>query len=419
MGLSELTRLTGVGLVIGLLASGFATLFVAVEHQLTHLLWHGLPEALGLHAPPWWLVLALPTLGGLLGWLCLLLPGNGGHSPLDGLKLDMSLASIPSVLLASLAALCFGAVLGPEAPLMAIGTALGAALLSREHTEDRPAMLLIGVMAAVGVVLGSPLITAILVLEMTAVAGAKIAEPKVLLPALAALASGYALQVGVGPWAGLGEVRLGFKEIASYPTARLSDVAVGAVIAIVTAVVALAANWAGRRVQGWAKPRPGVALIGAGLLLGLIAWVVRLGTGTPVDLVLFAGQSSMTDYLAPASIGVGLIMLVAKFACFALRLGSGFRGGSMFPALAMGAMLAGIGTYFLSPESGPGLAAAGIAAGATAAMKMPLAGVVFGTLLTSNAGAATTVPAIVGAIVAMLTTLAWNELAGRRPSPSS
>lgn len=399
-------RLTGLGLVIGVLASGAATLFVAVEHQLIHQLWTELPLALGTAAPPWWLVIGLPTIGAALTLLAVRLPGGGGHSPLDGLKLNIEMGALASVLVASLAALCFGAVLGPEAPLMAIGTSIGAAMLRREVAETKPAMMLVGAMAAVGVVLGSPLITAILVLEMAAFAGAKIAQPNVLLPALAALGSGFALQVGVGDWAGLGEVRLGFKSIAAYPTARPQDLLVGIVVAAITALLALASHSLGHRVARIAKPRPAMVLVASGVAIGLIAWVVRLWTGADVEWVLFAGQSAMTDYLSVSAVGMGLVLLVAKVITFAISLGSGFRGGAMFPAIAIGTILAGVGAQLFSAESAPALAAAGIAAGATAAMRMPLAGVVFGTLLTSNAGAATTIPAILGAVVAMLVLLA-------------
>lgn len=410
-GLGLTLRLTGLGLVIGLLASGAATLFVAVEHQLMHLLWDALPEALGVPAPPWWLVIGLPTLGAGLTLLAMKLPGGGGHSPLAGLKLSIELESLASVLAASLAALCFGAVLGPEAPLMAIGTAIGAAVFRREASETKPAMMLVGAMAAIGVVLGSPLITAILVLEMAVFAGAKITQPNVLLPALAALGSGFALQVGVGDWAGLGESQLGFTSIAEYPTARPADLLVGAVVAALTAIVALASHRLGGRVAGLAKANPKLVLLVSGAAIGLLAWLVRLWTGADVAWVLFAGQSSMTDYLGVSAVGIGVVLVVAKAIAFAISLGSGFRGGSMFPAVAMGTILAGIGAQLFAAESAPALAAAGIAAGATAAMRMPLAGVVFGTLLTSNAGPATTIPAIIGAIVAMLIVLAIQPAA--------
>ena len=52
------------------------------------------------------------------------LPGKGGHSPADGFKAGEGAptpAQLPGVLLAALATLSLGVVLGPEAPLIALG----------------------------------------------------------------------------------------------------------------------------------------------------------------------------------------------------------------------------------------------------------------------------------------------------------
>ena len=98
------------------------------------------PGELGFHgAPPWWPV-PLVAVGGLLVALTLhYLPGTGGHNPAEGFKPGGTAAArdLPAIICAALATLIFGAVLGPEAPLIAIGAGL-AALFVRLVKKDAP-----------------------------------------------------------------------------------------------------------------------------------------------------------------------------------------------------------------------------------------------------------------------------------------
>ena len=72
-------------------------------------------------------------------WRSATCPGTGGHSPADGFHAGGPLPPIelPGVFLAALATLAFGAVLGPEAPLIAIGSGLGV-LAVRLAARDAP-----------------------------------------------------------------------------------------------------------------------------------------------------------------------------------------------------------------------------------------------------------------------------------------
>jgi H+/Cl- antiporter ClcA len=69
----------------------------------------------------------LPVVGALLVIVArVFLPGDGGHSPLEGLKAgETPLANVPGVVLAAVGSLGFGAVLGPEMPVVALGSAVG------------------------------------------------------------------------------------------------------------------------------------------------------------------------------------------------------------------------------------------------------------------------------------------------------
>ena len=79
--------------------------------------------------PAWWPVPWVALCGLLTGLTIRYLPGNGGHSPAFGFQtgggppVDREL---PGVVLAALTTFSLGAVLGPEAPLIAIGGGLAA-----------------------------------------------------------------------------------------------------------------------------------------------------------------------------------------------------------------------------------------------------------------------------------------------------
>ncbi|MCB0911204.1 MAG: chloride channel protein [Propionibacteriaceae bacterium] len=411
----DIGRLTLWGVAAGLLAGAGASAFVAVQHHLTHLIWHTLPEALGLPGITWWMALGLPVVGALLTWAAIQLPGHGGHGPLDGLGLDIGPREVVSVMLAALASLCFGAVLGPEAPLLAIGTASGMALVRGTSHPARAVLALVGAMAAAGAVLGNPLVTAVLLLELALAAGTQLARPAVLVPALAGLGSGYLLQVGLGPWTGLGHVQLQLTSLPAYPSVRIVDLLAGVVLAVVVAGIAVLAQRLAGRVAGFGRRAQLPTLLAAATVTGGAAAVVMLATGESPEMVLFAGQTSMSAYLTLSSFGVAAAVLLGKFVGYVACLGGGFKGGPMFPALALGAVVAAMASMALGVDAVPAMAATAIAAATAGAMKLPFTGVLLATMLTLAAGPAVTAPAILGAVVGLLTRLAIDS---RAPSPA-
>src|SRR6478609_3876187 len=107
--------------LVGLPVSAASYGFLALVDWLQGALFDDLPTTLGFDAPPTWWPLPLLAVGGLLAALAIrMLPGTGGHSPADGFHTSGPLPPIqlPGVFLAALATLAFGAVLGPEAPLI-------------------------------------------------------------------------------------------------------------------------------------------------------------------------------------------------------------------------------------------------------------------------------------------------------------
>jgi H+/Cl- antiporter ClcA len=407
--LGKLSALIALGLVVGLVAGGGAALFVAVEHSLQHWLWNSLPEILGHEVAPAWLVVALLVTGAVLVFAASHLPGHGGHSPLDGFGLDIGPREVGSVILAALASLSFGASLGPEAPLIAIGTALGAMAVRDTGSPARKVAMLVGGMGAVGAIFGNPLITVILMLEMAVMAGPLLANTAVLVPALAGLSSGYVLQVGIAAWSGLGEVKLAMPGLPAYPEVEFVDLALSIPLAVLVAIVGMGARLGAIEVRRMAKRSPLPTIVGAGVVVAVSAITVSAITGGDLDLVLFSGQSAMLDYLAITSVGTALVVLAGKFIAYAASMGSGFRGGPIFPAIAMGVILAAVAHDMVGGSSTSALAATAIAAATAACMRLPFTAVLLGALLTSSAGGATTVLAIIGAIIGLLARLYGDQ----------
>ena len=113
--------------LLGVPVAFAAVLFQTAIHDVIHLVWEVIPDELGWSEPAWWYVVLVPGLAGLLVAAAVRLPGHGGHSPLEGLGVDpIPPIALASILPAALATLGLGLVLGPEAPLIALGLGLGA-----------------------------------------------------------------------------------------------------------------------------------------------------------------------------------------------------------------------------------------------------------------------------------------------------
>lgn len=406
---SALLKLSGIAIIVGVLSGALAAGFIGIQHALSHWLWHSLPALMGQSEAPWWLVLALPVMGAGLTVAALKLPGNGGHGPLDGLSLEVGPREVGSVALAALAGLSFGAVLGPEAPLIAIGAAAGAAVMRAGAAPVRQVMMIVGAMSAVGAIFGNPVVTAILLLELAVLGGPKLASMKVLVPSLVGLAAGYALQVGVGGWVGLGESVLSLPGLAPYPQVPVIDMAWAIPVSLVAAALAVLALRGATVWRRLGRARPAGLLVLSGAVVGLSAVAVTALTGAAPTLIVMSGQGAMTDYLELTSVGVAALVLVGKFVAYTVSLGGGFRGGQIFPAVAMATIVATSVALISHDVVSAGLVAAAIAAAVAAAMRMPFTAVLLGVVLTVAAGGAVAVLAIVGAVIGLVARVAADR----------
>jgi chloride channel protein, CIC family len=393
-------------------------LFESAVHGLMRAVWEDLPDAFGWSAPQAWYVVLIPGVAGLLVVLALRLPGHGGHGPLDPLGADpFPPLELLSVLIAGLATLGLGLVLGPEAPLLAIGATIGLVAARSAHPEPGHGQLLVlaGSFAAIAALFGGPIVAAFLLFEITALSG-KI-PPASLAPALVPgfLASGTAalLFTGVAGWQGLHHTTFSNSVLPDYPTVRAVDVAWCLLVAVAVAasIVALkrGAQDFNHRSAAW-TPVP----VLAGLAVGALAVVFREVANRPVELVLFSGQGSLAEIVGESSASVLALLVLAKGLAYALSLGAGFRGGPVFPALTLG-IIAGTLAAILLPglERTPAVIA-GVAAAAAGIMRMPFFAAVVASLLAGSAGFDAMPIAVLAAVVGWLIATA----AERWPAPA-
>jgi H+/Cl- antiporter ClcA len=413
--------------LLGFPAALAAVLFQTALHDVIHFVWEVVPHWAEWSEPPAWYVVLVPGLAGVLVALAVRLPGHGGHSPLEGLGLGaIELRHLPGILLAALATLGLGLVLGPEAPLIALGLAVGsvAARLVRVGETETQLLVLAGAFAAIAALFGGPLVAAFMIFELALLAGTIPAQTMVraLLPGFVAAGTGALVFTGIGDWPGLHSPSLALPPLPGYDSVRLTDVAWCLGLALVVAVLVLAIHRIGHVVAGRAALRPDAALVVAGLLVGLLAVGFRATADRPVDLVLFSGQTQMPEVVAETSVGVLVLLVVAKGLAYALSLGAGFRGGPVFPALALGAA-----TGVAAAEVLPGLAlapavATGLAAGTVAALRAPFTAVLLATLLLGSTATDVVPITILAATVAWIATLAIpiperEDEANRTPEP--
>jgi H+/Cl- antiporter ClcA len=360
-------RLVLIAAVIGIPAALAAAVFLALVHTCEHWLWTDLPQHLGRDTPPWYLVVGLPVVGAVFVFFARrFLPGDGGHPPLEGIGGGPTpWRYAPGVVLAALGTLAFGAVLGPEAPLVAVGSIVGMVAVDLFHTEGAGQQVLAtaGSFSAISALFGGPLVAGFLLLEGGVGAGAALIPA--LLPGLVAAAVGYVLFIGLGSWGGLNSQHLAVPDLPPYHGTHISALLLAVVVGVVAAVLVLATRHVAVRVEAAAARRFAWVLFGGALAVGLVAEGAQL-LGAGSQNVLFSGQSSLPAEIAETSAATLLVLVVAKAIGYAICLGCGFRGGPVFPAIFLGVGVASFAVVWFDVSTAWAIAigaAAGMAAG--------------------------------------------------------
>ncbi len=303
------------GAVVGIPAALVAALFLAAFHYLHHWLWIDLPDALGESSPPWYLVIGLPVVGAAVVLFARLwLPGDGGHDPLEGISVAPTpFAHAPGIALAGLATLSFGAVLGPEAPVVALGGAVALLLTSfaRLNEQQRRLLSLAGSFAAISALFGGPLVGGVLLMESAVGLGAQ-AIPA-LLPGFVAAAVGYLVFVGLGDWGGLEAPGLVVPALPAYDGTYIVDLLLAVGVGVVTTLAIIPLKQRAARLEELGNARLGMPafLLAGGLAVGLLAFAADL-LGADAEDVLFSGQTSIPALLAETSTYAVVVLLAGQ-----------------------------------------------------------------------------------------------------------
>jgi H+/Cl- antiporter ClcA len=400
------------GAIIGVPVATVAYFFLEAVSRLQNEIFNDLPNSLGFHGEPLWWPLPWLALSGLLVALAIrFLPGTGGHEPSEGFK---SAGPVPPVeifgiIAAALATLSLGAVLGPEAPLIAIGSALGVFAVHL-FKRDAPPMAAVvigaaGSFAAIATLLGSPLVGAFLLMEMAGLGGPMMEI--VLVPGLLAAGVGSLIFVGLNNLTGFGSFSLTIGALPHVGSPTGSEFLWAIVIGLGSALAAGGIFRLAASLRPFVARRRIVLTPLAGLAVGGLAVAFAAGTTHGSSEVLFSGQSALPDLVQHAAswtVGALVLLIVCKGVAYAISL-SGFRGGPIFPSMFIGAA----GGIALSHAGGlPMIAGAAMGVGAmvAGALKMPMTAVLLPSLLFLS-DAVTLMPVVIVAVVVSYVVAIW------------
>ncbi|HEY2600368.1 MAG TPA: chloride channel protein [Thermoleophilaceae bacterium] len=408
--------------IVGVVVSFAAWGFLELVHQIQVGVFQGLPKDLGFDSTPrWWYLPVLAIAGVIVAFAITRLPGGGGHSPAHGLSMSRILPSaLPGVILAGLAGIGLGLVIGPEAPLIALGGGLGllAVQLVKKDAPDEvgAVMAAAGTFAALSLIFASPLIAAVLLIEAAGLGGRRL--NLVLIPGLLAAGIGSLISIGMGSWTGLSTsaYALGPLTLPAFARPDVTDFLWTAPFAAAVALGTFVIFRLALAVEPLVTPRPFLFLPAIGLVVAGLAIAFTYATDKGASEVLFSGQDQLPGLASNAaswSLGALALLILLKGIGYALSL-SGFRGGPTFPAMFLGAAAGLMASHLPGFEVTPAVAV-GMGAGVVAVLRLPLSAVVLGVVLTDRSGPGSAPLVIFGVVVAYIATVALSRAQTSEP----
>jgi H+/Cl- antiporter ClcA len=413
--------------ILGAAVSALAFGFLKLSTSIVTWVYTDLPHGLGFSsAPTWWPLLPLAVAGLVVGTTVRYLPGAGGEVPADGFKAGgapPAASTLIGIAVAALASISLGPVVGPEGPLIALGggVAVWVVRLAKRDLPRQSAAVIAatGSFAAISTLLGSPLVGAFLLMEVSGVAGAMASA--VLIPGLLGAGIGALIFTGLGSLTGEGTFSLAIPHLPATGRPTLAEFGWSLVIGVLAAalcwVIRRLAKTVRRPVERWTIPVTlAIGLAVAGLAIGYAS-----ATNHGQADVLFSGQSdlpSLIEHASGYSVGAVLLLLLCKGLAYAGCLVA-FRGGPTFPALFLGAA-GGIAMSHL-----PGLAlvpavAMGLGAMTVGMLRLPFTAVLLTTLFLGGDGVTVMPLVIVAVVVAHVITIRLTPLpAEAEPGPPS
>lgn len=355
---SPIRRVLPAMVVAGVVGLAFGYVVLQIVNVGIRLIWEQVPS--NWETTPAWYVLGVLVIAAVLVYVIRRYVGDTGHSPMSGIAISpLTPKEYLGAILAIVASLWGGVVLGPEVALVATGAVVGglaARAMGVSDAKDTKKIVGLGALGAILALFVGPILTG-------------------------------SMTLGGAP--------------ASIEVDQLAWAIVVALIA--TVAVTLARLVAALLARAAGDGPHLVILVGAALIIGVAALLMTAWTGEPITYITTSGEELISDLPTLTSVSTVIAIIVLKSIAYAVSLGAGFRGGPFFPAMFIGAA-SGLLVALLLPN-GPSVPAAivvGLVASvvATAPMKWPIAiglGVVLGFLV----GTWTLVPAaVIGAIVA-------------------
>jgi H+/Cl- antiporter ClcA len=412
-----------IGAALGIPVAVVAYFFLKVVAEAQQYFFTNLPTDLGFHGEPIWWPVPLLVLSGLLVALTIrYLPGTAGHEPAEGFKPAGAVRPIdlPGIVIASVTTLSLGVVLGPEAPLIAIGSGLGVlAMYLLKKDAPKQAVMIIAAAASFAAIStligGSPLAGAFLLMEAAGIGGSMLGV--VLVPGLLAAGLGALIFLGLDTLTGFGRFSLSIPGIPTFTTPTVAEFLWAIGIGLAAAVLGGAIKRLARALQPAVAKRRLMLTPVLGFAVGALAIVFAEGSGKSSSEVLFSGQSALPSLLQNAggwAVGALVLLIVCKGLAYAVSL-SAFRGGPTFPGMFIGA----VGGIALSHLPGlPMIAGAAMGIGAMTAvmLELPLTAVLFTAIFLSADAVALTPLVIVAVVVGYVANAHLGPLS--TPSPT-
>jgi H+/Cl- antiporter ClcA len=392
------------GAIVGVLVAVVAYFFLKAVGEAQHYIFTTLPGEVGYDSEPAWWPVPWLTLSGLLVAAAIqYLPGTAGHKPAEGFKTGgpVSPIELPGIIVAAFATLSLGVVLGPEAPLIAIGSGLGvlALHLAKKGAPAQATAVLgaAGSFAAISTLLGSPLAGAFLLLEAAGLGGPLLGV--VLVPGLLAAGIGALIFIGLDSWTGYGTFSLAVPNIPHFSSPTGAEFLWAIAIGLAGAVLGGGVRRLALLLQSIVERRMLLLMPLAGVAIGVLAFVFQEWSGHPSSEVLFSGQDALPGLIEGAAgwtVGALILLVACKGLAYSASLSS-FRGGPVFPGMFIGAA----GGLALSHLPGlPEIAgiAMGIGAMTVAMLNLPFTAVLLVSLFL-QADAVALMPLVIVAVV--------------------
>jgi CIC family chloride channel protein len=364
-----------VGFVAGLGAVAF---LLSLDWMLEHVLGH----LMGLNIPPtgegsphpitrpssWWLVLLIPTLGGLISGLIVFTwaPEAEGHGTdalikafhRGGGQIRSRVPLIKAV--ASVITIGSGGSAGQEGPIAQIGAGFGSFLarLLRLTPDERRLLILAGAAGGIGAIFRAPLGGALFGVEILYASSA--IESAALLPCLASSIIAYStFAMFITPQPIFLAPSMNFHGLRELPLFALLAALCAAVGWLYVRLFYGSREYIFKNIPlpRQVKPALGGFLVGLmalklpELMSGGYGWVQWGAIGMPPGLSSHPGSRGFDE----PSMGAGLLLTLAllKIVSTSLTITSGGSGGVFGPSVFIGGMLGGALGQFLSAQLDP------------------------------------------------------------------